>query len=151
LQNIFIEKGWKLALAESCTGGEIAAHIVKIPGSSAYFKGGLVAYDYDIKESMLQVDHQLLKTEGAVNQQTVEQMAQNVLKNMQTDFSIAVSGIAGPGGGTDEKPVGTVWIAVASKQKVEAKKLLFPLDRGKNILLTTNYALYYLWRFVNAL
>jgi len=149
LQNIFIEKGWKLALAESCTGGEIAAHIVKIPGSSRYFKGGVVAYDYDVKESMLQVDSQLLQKEGAVNQQTVEQMAQNVLKNMQADFSIAVSGIAGPSGGSEEKPVGTVWIAVASKQKVEAKKLLFPLDRQNNILLTTNYALYYLWRFVN--
>lgn len=151
LQKIFIKKGWKLALAESCTGGEIAAHIVKIPGSSAYFKGGLVAYDYDVKESMLQVDHQLLQTEGAVSEQTVVQMAQNVLKNMEADFSIAVSGIAGPDGGTDEKPVGTVWIAIASKQKVEAKKLLFPLDRQNNILLSTNYALYYLWRFVKEL
>jgi len=150
LQNTFIEKGWKLALAESCTGGEIAAHIVKIPGSSAYFKGGVVAYDYDIKESMLQVDHQLLQSEGAVNKQVVEKMAQNVLTKMQADFSIAVSGIAGPEGGSDEKPVGTVWIAVASKEKVEAKKLLFPLDRQKNILLSTNYALYYLWRFVNS-
>jgi len=150
LQKSFIENGWKLALAESCTGGEIAAHIVKIPGSSAYFMGGIVAYDYDVKENVLQVDHQLLQTEGAVNQQTVEQMAKNVLKKMQADFSIAVSGIAGPDGGSDEKPVGTVWIAVASKEKVEAKKLFFPLDRHKNILLSTNYALYFLWRFIQS-
>jgi len=75
-------------------------------------------------------------------------MAQNVLNFMNADFSIAVSGIAGPTGGSEEKPVGTVWIAVASKNKVEAKKLFFPLDREHNILLTTNYALYFLWRMV---
>ncbi len=148
LQKIFIENGWKLALAESCTGGEIAAHLVKIPGSSAYFKGSVVAYDYDVKKNMLNVDHQLLKNKGAVNQETVEQMAKHVLSKMQADYAIAVSGIAGPSGGTEEKPVGTVWIAIASKEKMEAKKLFFPLDRQNNILLTTNYALFYLWRFI---
>lgn len=149
LQQHFIENNLSLSLAESCTGGGIANAVVQIPGSSAYFKGGIVAYDYVIKENQLNVNSETLVKYGAVSEQTVNEMALNINKIMKTDYSIAVSGIAGPTGATPDKPVGTVWIAVANKNEVQAKKYRFPLDRERNIKLTINYALYNLWRIVN--
>lgn len=149
LQQQFIEKKHSLATAESCTGGEIAAQIVKIPGSSAYFNGGIVAYSNAVKQNVLNIDNELIKRVGAVSKEVVETMATNVIKVLKSDYSIAVSGIAGPTGGSNEKPVGTVWIAVASKSEVHSKMYNFPLDREKNILLTANFGLYMLWQLVN--
>jgi len=148
IQNLCIEKGFKLALAESCTGGRISSEIVKVPGSSAYYKGAIVAYDYDVKYDHLAVSREVIEEKGAVSSEVVEQMAKQVLKFLDADYSIGISGIAGPGGGTEDKPVGTVWIGVASKDKVQSKLMRFPFDRVNNIKITSNYALHYLLRFI---
>ena len=121
--------GKSMSTAESCTGGKIASMITAVPGSSAYFKGSVVSYDNEVKLNVLKVNEADLVKYGAVSQQVVEQMAKGALKLLNTDFSVAVSGIAGPDGGTEEKPVGTVWIAVASETKVVSKKYLFFNDR----------------------
>jgi len=148
LQQYFIEHKLTLATAESCTGGQIAAQIVQVAGSSAYYNGSIVAYSNAIKQNVLNIDAELINSVGAVSKEVVEAMATNVIGVLQSDYSIAVSGIAGPTGGSEEKPAGTVWIAVASKNKVESKMYTFPLDRDKNILLTANYALHMLWQMV---
>jgi len=122
-----------LATAESCTGGLIAHKITTIPGSSRYFKGSVVAYDNDIKQRVLMVDAKDLQTHGAVSEKVVLQMAAKVRNLYKTDYALAVSGIAGPDGGTKEKPVGTVWIALATPSKVVAKKFLFGGERVRNI------------------
>ncbi|MEE1944429.1 competence/damage-inducible protein A [Pedobacter sp. KR3-3] len=126
-------KGLTLSTAESCTGGYISHLITQHAGSSAVFAGGAVAYSYDLKESILGVKHETLTTFGAVSEQTVKEMAQGAISHFKTDYAIAVSGIAGPGGGLPGKPVGTVWIAVASKHKVEAKLFTFGSKRIQNI------------------
>ena len=134
-------KGKTLTTAESCTGGYIAHLITLIPGSSNYFYGSIVSYDNTIKENILQVKKETLQQFGAVSEETVIEMARGVLKLMQTDYAIAVSGIMGPDGGSKEKPVGTVWIAVGNDQKIETKKLWFRFDRKRNIELTSINAL----------
>jgi nicotinamide-nucleotide amidase len=130
---ILRQKGMSLSTAESCTGGNIAQLITSIAGSSDYFKGSVVAYSNEIKEKMLGVPHQTLVDHGAVSEQTVIAMAEGIRKKFETDYSIAVSGIAGPGGGTDEKPVGTTWIAVATPTGTTARKFLLGDHRGRNI------------------
>jgi nicotinamide-nucleotide amidase len=126
-------KGMTLSTAESCTGGNIAQLITSIAGSSDYFKGSVVAYSNEIKEKFLGVPHQLLVEHGAVSEQTVIAMAEGIRTRFVTDFAIAVSGIAGPGGGKEEKPVGTTWIAVATPTETIAGKFLFGDHRGRNI------------------
>jgi len=127
------QKGMTLSTAESCTGGNIAQLVTSIAGSSDYFKGSVVAYSNEIKEKLLGVPHQTLLDHGAVSEQTVIAMAQGIRERFDTDYSIAVSGIAGPGGGTDEKPVGTTWIAVATPTETLARKFLLGDHRGRNI------------------
>jgi len=127
------QKGMTLSTAESCTGGNIAQLITSIAGSSDYFKGSMVAYSNEIKEKLLGVPHQTLLVHGAVSEQTVIAMAQGIRERFATDYSIAVSGIAGPGGGTEEKPVGTTWIAVATPTGTVARKFLLGDHRGRNI------------------
>lgn len=135
------EKKQTLSTAESCTGGYISHLITKVPGSSEYYVGSIISYSYDIKESELQVPKQILETQGAVSQPVVEQMARAIRKKYKTDYSIAASGIAGPSGGTDDKPVGTVWIAIATPDKVISEKFLFGNHRERNIQKTANAAL----------
>lgn len=130
-----------LVTAESCTGGYIAHLLSKHAGSSVFFKGSIVAYANIIKEELLQVPHNTLITVGAVSKETVTQMVKEVRIKMNADYSIAVSGIMGPGGATAEKPVGMVWIAVASKENVEVKEFHFRFDRERNIGLTAINAL----------
>ena len=125
LGRLLKEKNKTVATAESCTGGYIAHLITSVAGSSAYFKGSVVSYDNSIKKNVLHVDDVTLNTVGAVSEETVEQMIKGILSMMQTDYAVAVSGIMGPGGGSEEKPVGTVWIAVGNKNKVETKKFKF--------------------------
>ncbi|MFZ4548656.1 MAG: competence/damage-inducible protein A [Bacteroidales bacterium] len=127
------QKSMTLSTAESCTGGNIAQLITSIAGSSDYFKGSVVAYSNEIKENVLGVTHQILVEHGAVSGQTVIAMAESIRILFDTDYAIAVSGIAGPGGGTDEKPVGTTWIAVATPTETITKKFLFGEHRGRNI------------------
>jgi nicotinamide-nucleotide amidase len=126
-------KGMTLSTAESCTGGNIAQLITSIAGSSDYFKGSVVAYANEIKEQFLGVPHQVLVKHGAVSEQTVIAMAEGIRKRVSTDYSIAVSGIAGPTGGTEEKPIGTTWIAIATPTETIAMKFLFGDHRGRNI------------------
>ncbi len=122
-----------LALAESCTGGTIAQMITSVPGSSAYFLGSVVAYSNKIKEEVLGVNPDTIKKHGAVSREVVEQMAKGARKQFGADYSIATSGIAGPTGGSPEKPVGTTWIAVASDNKTESAVFRLGDHRGRNI------------------
>ncbi len=142
------ELGKKVTTAESCTGGNIARLIVSVPNSSDYFDGGLVAYSNKVKNQILGVKQETLDNYGAVSKQTVEEMALGALKLFQTDYAIAVSGIAGPGGATKGKPVGTTWIAVADNKKVLAIKYVFGDNREINIRFATNTALNLLRRFI---
>ena len=130
-----------LALAESCTGGYIAHLITSIPGSSAFFNGAVVPYHNEFKHALLEVDNSIFNTVGAVSEECVRQMAKGVLKKFSSDYSIAVSGIAGPAGATPEKPVGLVWIAWANKTEVKTEQFIFGKDRVRNIQLTANMAL----------
>jgi nicotinamide-nucleotide amidase len=122
-----------LSVAESCTGGYLAHRITSIPGSSDYFKGGVIAYSNEIKERLLGVSPQTLAQHGAVSRETVLEMAAGALSVLQTELAISISGIAGPGGGTAEKPVGIIWMAIADKKHAEAKKIQAGKDRLKNI------------------
>ncbi len=123
----------KLVLAESCTGGYLAHQITQHPGSSTVFAGSAVAYSYELKESMLGVKHETLNQHGAVSAEVVGEMARGAIDRYPADYAVAISGIAGPDGGLPEKPVGTVWIAVANKTKTISKKFLFGKKRKENI------------------
>ncbi len=148
LGRLLKDKSKTVATAESCTGGYIAHLITTVAGSSKYFKGSVVSYDNSIKENVLHVSNETLLTVGAVSEETVQQMITGVLDVMQTDYALAVSGIMGPGGGSAEKPVGTVWIAVGNHKKTETKKMNFRFDRKRNIELTAINTLYLLCSFI---
>lgn len=135
------EKKKTLSTAESCTGGYISHLITKVPGSSNYYKGSVISYAYEIKENELGVPHDIIMKFGAVSQPVVEQMAKEIRLKYKTDYSISASGIAGPDGGTAEKPVGTVWIAIATPEKVISEKFLFGSNRERNIQKTADAAL----------
>jgi nicotinamide-nucleotide amidase len=135
------EKGKTLSTAESCTGGYIAHLITLVPCSSDYFKGSIIAYANEAKEALLGVRNQSLIEYGAVSEQVVIEMAEGARTKLQTDFAIATSGIAGPGGGTDEKPVGTTWIAIATPDKTIAGYFLMGNHRERNIRKTAATAL----------
>lgn len=130
-----------LAVAESCTGGNIAHFITSNSGSSAYFKGAVVAYSNEIKIKLLDVPAETIESFGAVSQQVAEAMAIGAQKALNSDYSIATTGIAGPEGGTAEKPVGTVWIAVAGPSGVKSEKFIFRHNRERNIIRSTQTAL----------
>jgi nicotinamide-nucleotide amidase len=137
-----------VSTAESCTGGSIASLITSVAGSSRYYQGSIVSYSYDIKESLLNVRKETLDRYGAVSEETVKEMLSGLLNTMKTDFGIAVSGIMGPEGGTDEKPVGTVWIAVGNKEKQVVQKLKQRFERRKNIEVTAVMALNIMRKFI---
>jgi nicotinamide-nucleotide amidase len=118
---------------ESCTGGAVAAHLTSVPGASDYFNGALVTYSNRIKRELVNVSPEVLNDYGAVSKETVEQMAVGGREKMKATYAIALSGIAGPDGGSEEKPVGTVWIAVAGPNRVYSKKFLFENNRERNI------------------
>jgi nicotinamide-nucleotide amidase len=130
---LLADKNLTLATAESCTGGSIANLITSVPGCSRYFKGSIVAYDNSVKEAILNVKRKTIKKYGAVSQQVVEEMADGIRSRLEVDYSIATSGIAGPDGGTKDKPVGTTWIAVSSAEKTDSHQFLFGEHRGRNI------------------
>lgn len=141
--------GQTLAVAESCSGGYLSNLITNIPGSSKYFKGSVVAYSNEIKVKILDVDLSTIETYGAVSEEVVVQMAQNVRKIYNSDFGIAISGIAGPSGGTIDKPVGTVWICVASSTTSIAKKYHFGNHRERNKLRSSFAALHLTIKMIN--
>lgn len=145
---ILLERKQTLATAESCTGGYIAHLLTSVAGSSAYFKGSVVSYANEIKENLLHVSHNTLSEQGAVSDATVREMAAGALMALKSDYAVATSGIMGPGGGSPAKPVGTVWMAVASAQKIETRKLNLRFDRAHNIRYTASQALNFLRKFI---
>ena len=145
---LLLSKGKTLSTAESCTGGYIAHLITSIPGSSGYYKGSVVSYDNAVKTNTLHVAPETLESDGAVSEATVRQMVRGALTLLDTDFAIATSGIMGPDGGTPEKPVGTVWVAVGNSQNILTRKFSFRFDRARNIELTATNALNLLRKFI---
>jgi nicotinamide-nucleotide amidase len=137
-----------MGTAESCTGGYIAHLITSIAGSSAYYKGSVISYANDVKENVLHVKNDTLGKYGAVSQETVIEMVKGAIEELNIDYALAVSGIMGPDGGTVEKPVGTVWIAVGNIEKTETLKLNLRFDRQRNIAMTAMNALNFLRRFI---
>lgn len=144
------EKNIKIGTAESCTGGTVASKLVSIPGSSAYFEGSVVTYSYELKRKMLGVRQETLDIHGAVSKETVMEMVKGGIKYLDVDVVVSISGIAGPGGGTDEKPVGTVWIACGNKEEIQTKLIKASKNREKNIQYASNYAMNLLRKFLQA-
>lgn len=142
------EQGKTMCTAESCTGGYIAHLITSVSGSSAYYKGSIVSYANEVKENVLKVSPQTLQTTGAVSEETVRQMVQGALVTLNTDYALATSGIMGPDGGSPEKPVGMVWVAVGSREKVVTQLFNFRFDRMRNIEMTANNSLNLLRKFI---
>jgi nicotinamide-nucleotide amidase len=140
--------GKTLGTAESCTGGYIAHLITSIPGSSHYYKGSVVSYANEVKMHCVGVSPDTLAAHGAVSEETVREMVRGALAGLDTDYAIATSGIMGPDGGTPDKPVGTVWIAVGNRQNILAQKFSFRFDRLRNIELTATNALNQLRKFI---
>ncbi|MES2620449.1 MAG: competence/damage-inducible protein A [Bacteroidota bacterium] len=138
---MLLQRNETVGCAESCTGGYIAHLFTSIAGSSKYFEGGVVSYSYDVKEKILGVKNETLNSVGAVSEECVREMLEGLLRVAGTTYGIAVSGIAGPDGGTTDKPVGTVWIAVGSNEKIIARKFQFFPSRTENIRVFSNAAL----------
>ena len=130
--NLLRERGLKLALAESCTGGLIGDRITNTPGSSDYFVGGVVAYAYSAKADLLGVSWDTLNSKGAVSQETVLEMARGARRVFGADIAVSISGIAGPGGGTADKPVGTTWVGLVAPDGEWAKRFQFSGIREQN-------------------
>ena len=130
--NLLRERHLKVVTAESCTGGLIGSRITDVPGSSEYFPGSIVAYAYEVKVALLDVSWNTLNTYGAVSRETVFEMARGALNRLNGDIALSVSGIAGPGGGSPEKPVGTTWIGLIAKEGEWAKEFHFSGNRQEN-------------------
>jgi PncC family amidohydrolase len=135
------ERGLKLVAAESCTGGLLGSRITDVSGSSEYFLGGVVAYSYQAKVDLLNVAWDTLNTKGAVSRETVLEMARGIRNLMGGDIAISISGVAGPGGGTPEKPVGTTWIGLVTDKGEWAQVYQFSGDREKNKVSAADAAL----------
>ncbi|MGE5252263.1 MAG: CinA family protein [Bacteroidota bacterium] len=149
LGDLLRQRGLKLALAESCTGGLIADRITDVPGSSDYFLGGVVAYAYEAKVAVLEVSWDTLHAHGAVSRETVLEMARGARKALGADLAISVSGIAGPGGGLPDKPVGTTWIGLVTAQGEWARKYIWEGDRRVNKELSAEAALQLAIEYLN--
>ena len=147
---ILKEKNKTVSTAESCTGGYIAHLLTTVPGSSKYYEGSIVSYSYNVKETLLDVHENTLNTFGAVSEQTVKEMLQGLLEKLNTDYGIAISGIMGPDGGTEDKPVGTVWMAVGNKENHQTQKINLRFNRERNIEVTGMMALNFLRKFILA-
>lgn len=129
LHDLCVEKKVSIATAESCTAGFLAAKITSIAGASSFFKGGIIAYQNDVKINLLGVSKSLIKEKTEVCAEVVQQMAQGVRNKFSADFSVATSGYAGPTGGSELNPIGTVFIAISSKEKTISKRFVFVGDR----------------------
>lgn len=143
-----LDRGYRLAVAESCTGGTAARRIVTVPGASRYFVGGIEAYANEAKRDLLRVPDDVLARHGAVSAETAEAMVRGAQAVFGAECAIATTGIAGPDGGTPEKPVGLVYVAAATPTAVKVDRLLFPLDRVSFMELVSNHALFRLWRLL---
>lgn len=141
ISQLLWEREETLGTAESCTGGRIAEAIISIPGASKYFKGGIVSYTDEVKKNLLGVDETVLEEQTAVCEEVARQMVVGACEALNTTYAIAATGIAGPGGGTKEIPVGTIWIAWGAKDDVRTLKLEEDFGRDINLAIATNKAM----------
>jgi len=148
IRDLFVTKGLTLSTAESCTGGYLAHRITSVSGSSAYYMGSFITYDNSFKQQFLNVSEDTLKDHGAVSEATVKEMLEGLLDKTGINIGVSISGIAGPGGGSEEKPVGTIWIAYGNKSDIRTKKLQLGKGRDKNIEYTAVLSLNMLRLFV---
>lgn len=139
--DILYASGYTIGTAESCTGGRISEAIMAIPGSSNYYKGGVVAYTDEVKEKLLGVSHEVLEEKSAVSEEVAREMVLGTIKTIGVDFAIASTGVAGPGGGTAEHPVGNIWLAYGNKDEVRTFKLTEDFGRDINLAIATNKAI----------
>lgn len=142
------ERSLKLALAESCTGGLVGDRITNISGSSEYFLGGVVAYAYEAKVALLGVSWDTLNTKGAVSHETALEMARGARERLNVDIAVSITGIAGPGGGTAEKPVGTTWVGLVAAEGEWTRRFRFSGDREQNKALSADAALQILMEYL---
>ena len=149
IQTRLYESGKTLGTAESCTGGRIAEAIIATPGASEYFKGGIVSYTNEVKEKLLHVDHQLLEEKTAVCEEVAIAMVKGACQTLNVDYAIAATGVAGPGGGTKEIPVGTIWLAFGTPDDVRTLKLEEDEGRDKNLMIATFKALQGFFDYIN--
>ena len=141
ISSIFWREGYTLCTAESCTAGNISAVITSTPGSSHFYKGGIIAYANDVKQNLLHVSKETLDTVGAVSEEVVKQMVMGAMETLGCDHAVATTGIAGPGGGTPEKPVGTIWVAAGNRERILTAQLSGDEGREKNVQQATIKAL----------
>lgn len=146
--DILYASGLTLGTAESCTGGLISEAIIATPGASNYFKGSVVSYTDEIKERLLHVDAEVINEQTAVCEEVARQMAQGALDLLQVDFAISATGIAGPGGGTKEIPVGTIWLGYGTKDDIRTFNLTEDFGRDINIAIATNKAMRLMLEFL---
>lgn len=148
INELLWEKEKTVATAESCTGGRIAEAIIAVPGASKYYKGGIVSYVNEVKERLLGVSHQLLEEKTAVCEEVAVAMVKGACEALNTNYAIASTGVAGPGGGTKENPVGTIWLACGTKEKVVTCKLDEDHGRDINLAIATNKAVQMFCQFL---
>lgn len=141
IQSALYNNGDTLGTAESCTGGRISEAIIAVPGASQYFKGGIVSYTNEVKESLLHVSHQVLEEQTAVCEEVAKEMVVGACDALNCDYAISATGVAGPTGGTPEIPVGTIWLGYGSKDDVRTFKLTEDFGRDINLAIATNKAL----------
>ena len=141
ISELLWEKEKTLSTAESCTGRRIAEAIIAVPGASKYFKGGIICYVNEVKENLLGVSHDLLEEKTAVCEDVAIEMVKGACKTLNTDYAIAATGFAGPGGGTKDIPVGTIWLACGNTQRVVTLKVEEDHGRDINLAIATNKAI----------
>jgi nicotinamide-nucleotide amidase len=151
LHEQFILKGKSLGLAESCTGGFIAHHLTQVPGSSIYFKGGIVCYQTSVKENVLGVSHETILKNGEVSEATAIELAKGAMKVLNVDCALAVTGLLGPASAEDKETVGTVWMAVASMDSVVSRKFVFHYDRIRNKEMAVSMGMLMIHKYVSEL
>lgn len=148
IQELLYNSDKKIGTAESCTGGRLAEALIAVPGSSNYFNGSIIAYTNEVKENLLGVDHQVLEEQTAVSEEVARQMVLGAIKTLRVDFAVAVTGVAGPAGGTPENPVGTIWIGYGCNTDVRTWKLSEDFGRDINLSIATSKALQLIVEFL---
>ena len=151
ISQLLWEREETLSTAESCTGGRIAEAVIAVPGASKYFKGGIISYVDEIKEQLLDVDHDVIEANTAVCEEVAIQMVKGACHKLNTAYAIAATGFAGPGGGTKEVPVGTIWLACGNESKVVTMQMTEDDGRDKNLQNATNAALQMFLDYLKAL
>ena len=141
ISQLLWEREKTVSTAESCTGGRIAEAIIAVPGASKYFKGGIICYVNEVKENLLGVSHETLEEKTAVCEEVAIQMVEGACRTLNTDYAIAATGVAGPGGGTKEIPVGTIWLACGNKDRVVTLKVEEDHGRDINLAIATSKAM----------